>query len=127
MFLDTKDGVSGGSKDLEEEEGQSEEVLSLNSDRSALESIGRPSLKICFKKNRSRRAEGIESFGDGPSDCIAISHKRKWEKEVLPAKAKKKVWDKEVDIDKKKTRCEGGPKVDQTTWSKAIESFSYEW
>ena len=75
----------------------------MNSDSSASESLGRPPLKIYLKTNRSKRAEGVESSGDGVSDCIniAVSQKRKWEKEVLPAKAKKKVWDKEVDNDKK--------------------------
>lgn len=101
MFIDMKDVDSGGSVDLEEDEGHSEEVMSLNSDSSASESIGRPPLKISLKKNKSKRAEGVESSGDGLSDCIAVSQKRKWEKEVLPAKAKKKVWDKEVDNDKK--------------------------
>ena len=126
MFLDMKDVDYGGLVDMEEEEGHSEEVLSLNSDSSASESIGRPPLKIYLKKNRSKRAEGVESFGDGLSDCIAVSQKRKWEKEVLPAKAKKKVWDNEVDNDKK-TLYKGPPKVDQTTWSEAMEAFSSQW
>lgn len=101
MFLDMKDVDSGGSVDLEDDEGHNEEVLSLNSDSFASESIGRPPLKIYLKTNRSKRAEGVESSAYGVSDCIAVSQKRKWEKEVLPAKAKKKVWDKEVDNDKK--------------------------
>ena len=56
MFLDMKDVDSGGSVDLEEEEGHSEEVMSLNSDSSASESLGLPSLKIYLKTNRSKRA-----------------------------------------------------------------------
>jgi hypothetical protein len=77
VFLDMKDVDSGGSVDLEEDEGHSEEVLSLNSDSSVLESIGRPPLKIYLKKNRSKRAEGVESSGDGLSDYIAVTQNRK--------------------------------------------------
>ena len=101
VFIDPKDVDSGGSVDSEEEESHSKEVLSLNSDTSASESPGRPPLKIYLKTNRSKRPEGVESSADGVSDSIAVSQKRKWEKEVLPAKAKKKVWDKEVDNVKK--------------------------
>jgi hypothetical protein len=91
VFIDPKDVDSGGSVDSEKEEGHSEEVLSLNLDSSASESLGRPPLKIYLKTNRSKRAEGVESSANGVSNCIAVSQKREWEKEVLPAKAKKKV------------------------------------
>ena len=54
VFLDMKDVDSSGSRDLEEEEGDSEEVLSLKSDNSASESVGCPPQKILLKKNRSK-------------------------------------------------------------------------
>ena len=104
MLLELKDVDSGGSLDLEEAEGDSEEVVSLNSDSSAFKSIGGPPQlqEVPLKKSRSKRTVAAESTGDGLSGNITVSQKRKSEKKVLPTKATKKVWDKEVDNNKKK-------------------------
>lgn len=101
--MELKDVDSSGSLDLEEEEGNNEEVVSLNSDSSAFKSIGGPLQlqKVPLKKSRSKRTEAAESTRDGLSGDIIGSQKRKSEKEVFHAKATKKVWDKEVDNDKK--------------------------
>ena len=118
-LLEMKDVDSGGILDLEEEEGDSKEVVSLNSNSSAFESRdGLPQLqKVPLKKSRSKWTEAAESTRGGMSDDIIVSQKRNSEK---------KVWDKEVNNDKK-TLCEGGPQVDQTTWSEALETFSSQW
>jgi hypothetical protein len=51
------------------------------------------------KKSRSKRTKAAESTRDNLSSDNIVYRNRNLEKEVLPAKATKNVWDKEVDND----------------------------